>query len=499
MPTAPDPRAEGMDFVIVECANCNTRFRLADDRVSPKGTRVRCSRCATVFVVKPPDESAPALPELDEPSFDELPTRVAHVPSELLAKSRADDEATRVTPVPPELLAALQGPPPLPKPAQDPKPPFGDDLLDPLPQRPFGATSDGFTDVDFGNGLPTPHTAGPGGFADVDFGDGLPPAAPAPTLGSVPYDDPFALLGPPPGSSPFEDSWVPAVPPAPPSESGLELDSRAATQPLPAIPPSELTSPSGLDLDLSPSDPRAHHQPVAPQRRSESTPHPPATATPHRQQKRTTGASQRLQEKRSAPDRPQRSGLLRLASGVGVLCTALAAFVIARNDGALRFDGAAVARAFGLDEASAPDAASELRPGKVTMGHYPLAGGGEAFFVRGTVTNHARVARGPGIRVVAELRGADDRVIARAETWAGGTATPEQVFALRSARDWTALDSRIGAAWAGPLAPGAEAPFLIAFAPAPEAAASSRLRVLAMEGEPGGNAAPANAAAVNEP
>ena len=42
------------DEVIVECAGCKTRFRLADEKVRDAGTRVRCSRCGSTFVVKPP-------------------------------------------------------------------------------------------------------------------------------------------------------------------------------------------------------------------------------------------------------------------------------------------------------------------------------------------------------------------------------------------------------------------------------------------------------------
>ncbi|MCA9550593.1 MAG: zinc-ribbon domain-containing protein [Myxococcales bacterium] len=43
--------------MIVQCDKCRTKFRIADERVSPKGVKVRCSRCAHVFLVRREDEA----------------------------------------------------------------------------------------------------------------------------------------------------------------------------------------------------------------------------------------------------------------------------------------------------------------------------------------------------------------------------------------------------------------------------------------------------------
>ena len=40
--------------MIVQCEGCGTRFRLADDKLTPKGVRVRCSRCKKMFLVRGP-------------------------------------------------------------------------------------------------------------------------------------------------------------------------------------------------------------------------------------------------------------------------------------------------------------------------------------------------------------------------------------------------------------------------------------------------------------
>ena len=41
--------------MIITCTSCQTRFRVADDRIGPKGARVRCSRCQALFVVRRED------------------------------------------------------------------------------------------------------------------------------------------------------------------------------------------------------------------------------------------------------------------------------------------------------------------------------------------------------------------------------------------------------------------------------------------------------------
>ena len=50
--------------MIVQCEACQTRFRLADEKVKPGGTKVRCSKCKVVFTVTPPE------PELAEDAVD---------------------------------------------------------------------------------------------------------------------------------------------------------------------------------------------------------------------------------------------------------------------------------------------------------------------------------------------------------------------------------------------------------------------------------------------
>lgn len=46
--------------MIVQCDNCKSKFNLADEKVTEKGLKVRCSRCKTVFVARrSPEDSSP--------------------------------------------------------------------------------------------------------------------------------------------------------------------------------------------------------------------------------------------------------------------------------------------------------------------------------------------------------------------------------------------------------------------------------------------------------
>ncbi len=55
--------------MIVQCQACQTRFRLADEKVKPEGTKVRCSKCKEIFTVTPP-EPEPVEESVDFGSFN---------------------------------------------------------------------------------------------------------------------------------------------------------------------------------------------------------------------------------------------------------------------------------------------------------------------------------------------------------------------------------------------------------------------------------------------
>ncbi len=52
-------------IMIIQCDNCNTRFRLDDSKITESGVRVRCSRCSHTFIVR-------KEPPADGDTFDTL-------------------------------------------------------------------------------------------------------------------------------------------------------------------------------------------------------------------------------------------------------------------------------------------------------------------------------------------------------------------------------------------------------------------------------------------
>ena len=52
--------------MIVTCTKCQAKFRVADEKIGPRGAKVRCSKCQTVFLVRPEGaaavEASPATP-----------------------------------------------------------------------------------------------------------------------------------------------------------------------------------------------------------------------------------------------------------------------------------------------------------------------------------------------------------------------------------------------------------------------------------------------------
>ena len=42
--------------MVIQCSSCDTRFKIADDKLKAGGVKVRCSKCKEVFTVQPPEE-----------------------------------------------------------------------------------------------------------------------------------------------------------------------------------------------------------------------------------------------------------------------------------------------------------------------------------------------------------------------------------------------------------------------------------------------------------
>ena len=79
--------------MIVTCASCLTKFNLDDSRISPKGVKVRCSRCQHVFlVVLPPDSKEEVIEDFE--SF-------AKYHEDLIETGPTTEKKEKVAPPPP--------------------------------------------------------------------------------------------------------------------------------------------------------------------------------------------------------------------------------------------------------------------------------------------------------------------------------------------------------------------------------------------------------------
>ncbi len=87
--------------MIVQCKACQTRFRLADEKVKAGGIKVRCSKCKEVFTVMPP-EPEPVEETVDYGSFNM---------EEVADEAPAGETPTNEEP-PPETSATEDAPPP---------------------------------------------------------------------------------------------------------------------------------------------------------------------------------------------------------------------------------------------------------------------------------------------------------------------------------------------------------------------------------------------------
>ena len=512
--------------MIVKCENCQTRFKIPDDKVTEKGVKVRCTKCSHTFRVKRgPDGNALIVPAAPSPApavqavpenpfaqFAPLPaggdmfsksTKVAPVPTrqEPTVKSTAPQEITRKGPAPTDVT--VRGPPPsrdalaavfglepeaLTNPAAAFAPRAG--------QAPASSSVRTEPAAVYGGGpLPTsppPRPAAPPAPPAVQIDAALPPGPPprgtlsagfepgantvpssgpssgnyssaAPRSSAPAQDDPFAL-GPGPGS------FTPAA--ASPDRSLFDIP---PPPPEPATLPPELEgntaggfgSPPPLDVLASPIRPSSLMSP------------------PQRPAGRPDDA--RGVEEYSEPGAARRfTGLLvNLAVAAGLVLLLLTGGSVYMNEGKVDLSAFTKERMVALFTARRTASVTD-----VSNGLYETGSGRSVFFVRGVVHNRTD---GPlHAKVRAEILDGVELVRA-AEGMAGATPTPEDVYGISSAADQARLAARLNKD-ARPVPPGEEVPFFLLFnfgdAQQSPDLASYRLRVTVSEGRMTADAAP---------
>ena len=461
--------------MVVQCPNCQSKFRIADEKVTDRGVRVRCTACKNVFQVrkggemKPADSAVTGTTQEMQALDPALLGGLAGAAKPALARSPAAPQASAPPPMGAPSTGAMprrvppQGGslPPLPKPpglaparprGTLPRPPGLEPSANGPPPKPRLQADDLFGMAEL-----TGETAAMPG-SPLSSQQSLPPV-PKPPPGKPPARPP---PGRPPGAGtkPPPLPPKPAQPPRPPALSADDFDvdlggDGAGSRPLAPPDPQRQPRPP-------PPPPEAARPPAAPPPPPSGVEDTLAEAPPPEPGpvklgqfktllkdpfegvdlgggEQREGASElsadRLGEK-AKPERkpaepppasnsepiPQTSARRELVSSAltGLVGAALALVVVlfaAISEG----DGASFN----------PFAhRSEIVATKVVSGLYDTASGKPVFFVRGRVENRGKKIRGP-IRVVAELV-AENGAEAKSEALAGTEPSPEDVYGLRS-------------------------------------------------------------------
>ena len=420
--------------MIVQCEQCQTRFRIPDEKVTDKGVRVRCTRCQHTFrVARPvtaaaagvqPSAAPPAVPAL----FDE-PTRVGSFSSEELSRLGLGAPAA----APPRRPAPAE-PGPLPGPAPSPVAEGLRRAASPMPP-PAGAVALSTSQRPAPAPAPAPAARLDsaelfGGLDDVDLsGEPVAPRNPS-LLGDLDTEDEA------PGDS-AERASTPSAADLENARALFDLPRREVIPPLPVAPPVVEPPPArALPLPV-PAAGAAVAGPIAkPSGRPEDVGIPESRAAMRRTR--------------------QLLGFLVNVTVAAALALALVALGQAyAREGRLELAALAPTR---LGELLLP-APRPLPLEDVSNGLYDTRDGRPVFFVRGEVVNGTQApAR---VRLRATLYDGEQRVKG-VEGLAGAVPSPEQLYALASAEDVAALRRRLDAG-AQLLAPGERAGFTLLF------------------------------------
>jgi len=89
--------------LIVQCDQCEARYRIADEKVTGQGVRVRCAKCDNVFTVKPPpasEQEAPAATDEAQTghksagSEDKIPAQ-EQVPADPVSRDEPEQQPSK--------------------------------------------------------------------------------------------------------------------------------------------------------------------------------------------------------------------------------------------------------------------------------------------------------------------------------------------------------------------------------------------------------------------
>jgi predicted Zn finger-like uncharacterized protein len=513
--------------MIVVCSTCQARFKVADDKIGPRGARVRCSKCQTVFVVHrdlgvvpeepqqsapPPPPAAPASPgggiDLDLEGAPGSGVRPNGFSGNPFARAGAADPFAAAPPSQPAPDPFGAADPFAAHPAAPPSPPPPAPEADPFAaQDPFSSGSGGaFGAVD--PFVATVAGASPGipTSAVTDLSDLLGSAAPEPQP-AAPQPEPSGILDsgfdfdPSAAAEAGADIRGPPAPPAPPvdARADLALDERtpahgmaAQGTPPPAIPGfgdldpfEEQGGPPAAPAGGSSGFASADFDAFGDGSEAEAEAPPPSRAAPSRE----PPAAEPLPAAAALAPAPapaiettdevvaaagfQRSSRARAIAVNAVSLVALLAVVL----GMLAFWRGVRPGAAGFfrpaDVLGAIGDRATFQTAQVRSGIYERTDAAPLLFVTGKALSHA-AAPVAGLRVSVELvrKGA---VVARGEARAGPIPSPEELNGFKDAASFYSALARKSKP--SHVKPGDSVPFLVAISDFPSDVAGAALRV----------------------
>ncbi|MDQ3264592.1 MAG: zinc-ribbon domain-containing protein [Myxococcota bacterium] len=465
--------------MIVKCESCQTRFRIPDEKVTEKGVKVRCTKCAHTFRVSKtasPAETAPADPFAQfapaaDPPMDQA-TRPGFYAHGVSASKPAEPRAKTSAPAD---LSDLFGSAPEPS---------GPAVPVPAAPAPRAAASLGSAGEDYSDvfNAPTrvamvpPASVASPTRAAADPVSRAVKSAPAPApKSSAPLElapDPFAaqpsqlLADLPPPDDLFGGLTGPQAQLTTSGSHPLDLGAGAPDRGLFDIPEPKESAPAPTGGGADPFGMFGQQEAPAP---SDA---PQVSAVPAATVQRPAGRpedARGLEEVKGLGVARRFSGLIVNVSVAALLVVVLLTVgSVYLNEGRLHLSDLSLQRA---RELFAPPRTLVVRD--LSNGLYDTLQGRPVFFVRGEVENRSELAG--RARVRAEILDGDT-LVRSVEGFAGEVPTPEELHAVQSAEDVRALTQRLDRG-AQPVAPGQRVSFLLAFYEFPPDLAAYRLRV----------------------
>ncbi len=492
--------------MIVKCEQCQTRFKIPDDKVTEKGVKVRCTKCSHTFRVtrdmaQPAAvPAAPGVPSAADPfarfgAVSEPPgpevTRPGIFALGIEATRSPELGSRRTTTAPPFPAVAPSAP--------ASAAPFDFGSLS--PPAPVAAQAPAYA-------APAPYAASP-----FDFSAIAPPtaaAAPAPAAFDFSNFAAPAQVAPPPRAAPvapppaaqtsaFDFAPPPAMPPAPAAHEGG------------ALPAFDFGQPSDLPTSSAPMDDGAQHQvqgggdgffgaadghgsmseaegaaaramfdlPAPPPEPASSLPDVPMPDSEPAAPAAAPTTLGRVSIVPSAAQLPPEEPARR-RSIVGIVVNVVIAAVLVLGlivvGSALLNEGKLTSDSLSLESLKNTFAPSvEFVASDVSNGLYETRTGRSVFFVRGEVTNRSQAT----VKVVVKAEIVEDGTVVRfGESWAGEPATPEEIFLIDSSEALEALNRKVEKR-ALVVPPDSAAIFVVPFTEYPPELKGFRVRVSA--------------------